>query len=64
MDGMQLRTEQFKGSCPAGGEHVWGTMEEAGTGRTGIACEHCGAAPERESQGRKGSYESSPGDPF
>jgi hypothetical protein len=29
-------------ACPAGGPHEWGTLEEAGTGRTAIGCENCG----------------------
>src|SRR5262245_23984166 len=29
--------------CPAGGLHDWGTLEEAGTGKTWAGCEECGA---------------------
>jgi len=29
--------------CPAGGDHDWGTLEEAGTGTTWAGCENCGA---------------------
>lgn len=36
--------------CPAGGEHDWGTLEEAGTGRTWAGCENCGASMPREEE--------------
>lgn len=35
--------------CPAGGEHEWGVLEEAGTGKEWAGCENCGAsAPKGE----------------
>jgi hypothetical protein len=37
-----------EGECPAGGAHEWGLMEEAGTGRTGWACENCHAPMPKE----------------
>ncbi len=42
--------QEEESECPAGGDHEWGVLEQAGTGRTWVGCENCGAAQPEEEQ--------------